>query len=110
MVRGDHGNVTAVPRFAQVRFRLSRAPTPCVTKPYRRQEMERRRFRSAVLCANPNQNVARVGFCVLDLDVEETVFGKRTGVPDFEFARRFGTRGVYPNQLLIGKTRLRITL
>src|SRR6266550_3216281 len=72
--------------------------------------MERGWFGPTVFCGRADQNVVRVRFGVLDLDVEEAVFRERVRVPDFEFALYFRARAALGDQFFVGKTRLRITI
>src|SRR5205823_5635657 len=76
----------------------------------RRQQMQRRRFRSTVFCVYANQDVVRVGLGVLDLDVEVAVVRERVRVPDFKLTFGFRSCTALRDQFFVRKTRLRIAI
>src|SRR2546423_6333911 len=110
MAGGDYRYVSVVTNFAECRFGISSVPAPGVAKPNRRQQMERRGFWTAVFRADANQNVVRVRFGVLDLDLEIAVLGEGARVPDFKFAFHLRAGAALRDQLFIRKTRLRIAI
>ena len=61
------------------------APAPGITKPERRQNVQRRRHRPAICRGRANQDIVHRIFCVVDLDVEEPAF-QRSSVPKFKLA------------------------
>src|ERR1700719_1201998 len=103
MTGRDYGNVTAFRRFTEHRLCWIAAPAPGVAKPKRREQVQGRWFRTAVLRVDSDQDVSRVRFRVLDFDVEETIFRERVGVPDLELGFHFGTRPVLREKFLVRK-------
>ena len=58
---------------AQHGFRHRASPRPRIAKPQRRENVDRRRFRSAVVYRDPDQDIFSGRFGVLDEHVEVTV-------------------------------------
>src|SRR5438270_11603241 len=110
MTGSDYRQMTIAARFAKRRFRLIAAPAPSVAKPNRRQQMQRRRFGTAVSCIYPDEDVVGIRLRVLKLDVKVATFSERVRVPNLELAFHFRTPVVRRDQLFVRKTRLRITV
>src|SRR6202011_101559 len=87
--------------FLQVGFAIVATPAPGVAKPNRRQQMKRRRFRPAVRCGDPDQDVVRGRFGVFDLDIKKPIFAEHIGIPEFEFALHPCAVGVLPYQFIV---------
>ena len=64
---------------------LLAAPAPGIAEPERGQNMQRCQHRAAICRRNTNQDVIHRIFCVLDLEVEESVF-ERSRIPKFTLA------------------------
>src|SRR5947209_1572145 len=102
--------MTIAADFAKGRLDLISPPAPGVTKPNGRQQVERRRFRSAILRVQANQDFVRVRFGIFDLDLEETALGQRARVPNFELTFKLRASSILRDQLLVRKSRLRIAI
>src|SRR5437588_2627440 len=102
--------MTVVSSFTQARFWLGPVPAPDVTKPNRREQMERRRLRTAVFRGRANQNVVRVRLRILDLDIEIAVLGEGAGVPNFKLAFHLRAPAICCDKFFVGITRLRIAI
>ena len=60
-------------------------PAPGVPKPQRRQQVQRRRFGTAVGRSDPDQNVVGTGLGVFHQHIEVPVLIEYAGVGQFEF-------------------------
>ena len=86
MTGSDYRHMTIAARFAKRRFRLIAAPAPGVAKPNRRQQMQRRRFGTAVSCIYSDEDVVGIRLRVLKLDVKVATFSERVRIPNLKLA------------------------
>src|SRR5256884_7599951 len=70
--------------------------------------MERGGFRAAIERGDANQDVFHVRFGIFDKDIEIAVAGKNSRVEQFKFRLAAAAPRVFLNQLLVGKSGLRI--
>src|SRR5437868_11741465 len=84
------------------------SPGPGIAKPQVRQNMQRRRGRSAVEGLDTNGNVFRSDLGVLDEDVKIALLVKDTRVEQIEFISRAAAIAVFRNETAVGKLRLRV--
>src|SRR2546421_1430244 len=110
MTGSDYRHMTIAARFAKRRFRLIAAPAPSVAKPNRREQMQRRRFGTAVSCIYPDEDVVGIRLRVLNLDVKIAVFSERIRVPDFKLAFHLRAPAVRRDKFFVRKSRLRIAI
>ena len=97
----------------QVRFHggsadLGDPRRPVVAEPERRQEVQFRRVRSPVGRGDPDQDVFRPGFGILDEDVEVSVVVEDAGVEEFILHLVPGATTVRLHQVGVGEGRLRV--
>ncbi len=76
MLRGNRAALTK----GQLRLLRIRLPRPGVAKPQLRQQMNRRRFRPAIVNRHPHQNLFRPGFRVFDKHIEVAVVVEDAGI------------------------------
>src|SRR5437016_2748553 len=84
------------------------SPRPGIAKPELWQDMERGGFRAAIERGDANQDVFHVRFGIFDKDIEIAVAGKNSRVEQFKFRLAAAAPRVFLNQLLVGKSGLRI--
>src|SRR5207248_1783606 len=94
--------------FAQHRLASLAAPAPGIAKPNGWEEMQARRFGTAIRSGCANQNIFWSCLCIRDLDVEVAIPRQSISVPELKFWFRSRSCGVGANELVIGKARLRI--
>ncbi len=111
MARFDHSQrLGMIAPDAEIRPPLVLAPAPGIAKPERWQQVKRGRFRSAICDRRANQDVVLGRLGVFNRDVEVAVFAQDTSVPEFELRLHFGALGIAPDQFVVGKLRLRVTI
>ena len=102
-VRGARGAV------AVRRDRRPRRPVvPGVAEPERRQQVQRRRLRPAVVRGDAHQQVVVVRLRVLDLHVEVAVVVEHAGVEQLVLEVAEAARAVRPQQVVVRVRRLRV--
>ena len=93
---------------AQGRAHHRVAPRPRVAKPQRRQQVQRRRIRPAVVGGDAHQNVVVRDLGVLDDDVEVAVVVEDAGVEQLVLGVELAAAGVGRHQVVVRERRLRI--
>ena len=85
-----------------------RAPGPRIAKPKVRQDVERRGLGPAVVRRDPDRQVLRIGFGVLDEDVEVAIVVEDAGIEQLVLWTLSRAALVLLDQLAVGKRRLRV--
>src|SRR6266478_724352 len=70
--------------------------------------MHTRRFESAIVCGDTNEDIFRGSFGVLDDHIEISIFGEDASIEQLKFGILFRTAPVFLDQLSIGVSALRI--
>ena len=95
---------------AQHATAIAPAPRPGVAKPKRRQDVQLRRFRSAIRCTNPDEEIVRIDLGVFEDDIEVTLLAQNAGIPQFGFGRVLWPALICRQQLFVREARLRVAV
>ena len=105
--RGDDRTARVVQGF-QLRARRAVVHAPGVAEPQVRQQVQRRRLRSAIDRAHPDEDVLGIDLGELDEDIEVAVLVEDPGVEQLVLHVVARTAAVLGDQLVVRKLRLRI--